>query len=132
MCRLLVDIAWSSLFADTSCMLSSGRYHVSLVVSGVTNQGESGSLGVLCFWRCLWISCPLSRGLDVPRSSGGVCGVSVRWSVPSCIWVSTDRARRSLLPSVGSQLVPVWDLSRVARRPLMSLCGRVDFLGPCG
>ena len=27
----------------------------------------------------------------------GVCGVSLRWSVPSSIWVGTDRAWRSRL-----------------------------------
>ena len=152
-----MDTACSSLFADTSCMLSNGGccgavFWVDTVFQWCHESGTVWLAGrslflavasqlVLLHWHlwcygcdvcssswvsgCLWISCPLSRGMDVPRSSGGVCGVSLRWSVPSSIRFSTDRARRSHLPSVGSQLVPApggyaW-ISRVARRPLMSL-----------
>ena len=91
-CRLLVDTAWSSLFADTSCMLSNGTYGCcgavfrwipcfTVVVSGVADQGQSSTLGFLCFWRWnnSWCFSTSTCGVmvvmaAVPPGSRDACG----------------------------------------------------------
>ena len=92
---------------------------------------RGGGLGIL---RSALAPLSWSGEVCTIDASGGGCGVSLRWSVPSSISVRSDRAWRSLYPvwirSWCRLRVDTLDLSRDARRPLMEFEAGLSFWYP--